>query len=84
MWRFDENSECDFSHKTNTFSYDENVKKSQQIQNFKKLNPYGNFLILPYLKKSWDQVQRIILLLLYIISELYRIYGNHTALTGYG
>ena len=25
-WRFDENWESDFSHKTNTFSYDENVK----------------------------------------------------------
>ena len=24
--RFDENSKSDFSHKTNTFSYDENVK----------------------------------------------------------
>ena len=27
-WRYDGNSESDFSHKTNTFSYDENVKKS--------------------------------------------------------
>ena len=25
-WRFDENWESDFLHKTNTFSYDENVK----------------------------------------------------------
>ena len=25
-WRFDENWESDFSHKTNIFSYDENVK----------------------------------------------------------
>ena len=29
IWRFDENWKSYFSHKTNTFSYDENVKKEE-------------------------------------------------------
>ena len=31
-WRFDKNWVNDFSHKTNTFSYDENVKKLVMVQ----------------------------------------------------
>ena len=31
--RFDENFESHFSHKTNTFSYDENVKMDQKFEN---------------------------------------------------
>ena len=35
--RFDKNSECDFSHKTNTFSYDENVKTLLKVLFFVSL-----------------------------------------------